>query len=343
MKYLITGGCGFLGSNIASEVLKQGDELVIYDNLSRVGGEENLEWLKSLGSFKFYKENTKDFEMISSVIKEEKPDVIYHLAGQVAMTTSIANPRLDFETNVLGSFNVLESVRQFSPETVVVYSSTNKVYGDFEYLDYIETPTRYICKQYPNGFDERVNLDFHSPYGCSKGSADQYMLDWARIFGLKTVVFRHSSMYGARQFGTYDQGWISWFCQKAVETKYDKNTTFTISGNGKQVRDVLHAEDMIRLYLAAPKHIDKARGQVFNIGGGIENSLSLLELFNFLERELNVKLNYTQLPPRESDQKVFVADIKKASETFEWKPVVSKEQGIRKMLEWVDRKDMVCQ
>ena len=341
MKYLITGGCGFLGSNIASEVLKQGDKLIIYDNLSRIGGNENLEWLKGIGNFKFYKENTKDFDKISSVIKAEKPDVIYHLAGQVAMTASISNPRLDFETNVLGSFNVLEAVRQFSPETIVIYSSTNKVYGDFEYLDYEETNSRYICKQYPNGFDERVNLDFHSPYGCSKGSADQYMLDWARIFGLKTIVFRHSSMYGARQFGTYDQGWISWFCQKAVETKYDKNTTFTISGSGKQVRDVLHAEDMIRLYISAPKHTDKARGQVFNIGGGIENSLSLLELFNFLEKELNVKLNYTKLPPRESDQKVFVADIKKAAETFDWKPIVSYKNGIRKMLEWVDRKNIV--
>lgn len=337
MKYMITGGCGFLGSNIASQVLNQKDELLVYDNLSRVGGEENLEWLKSLGKFEFVKANTNDFETLSNVVKRYQPDVIYHLAGQVAMTTSISNPRLDFETNALGSFNVLESVRQFSPDTVVVYSSTNKVYGDFEYLHYDETDTRYICKEFPKGFDESVHLDFHSPYGCSKGSADQYMLDWARIFGLKTIVFRHSSMYGARQFGTYDQGWISWFCQKAIETKYDKNTIFTISGNGKQVRDVLHAEDMIKLYISAPKHIDKAKGQVFNIGGGFENSLSLLELFSFLEKELNIKLNYTQLPPRESDQKIFVADIKKANEIFEWKPQVSKEEGIRKMLTWVDR------
>lgn len=337
MKYMITGGCGFLGSNIASQVLNQKDELLVYDNLSRVGGEENLEWLESLGKFEFVKANTNDFETLSNVVKRYQPDVIYHLAGQVAMTTSISNPRLDFETNALGSFNVLESVRQFSPDTVVVYSSTNKVYGDFEYLHYDETSTRYVCKEFPQGFDESVHLDFHSPYGCSKGSADQYMLDWSRIFGLKTIVFRHSSMYGARQFGTYDQGWISWFCQKAIETKYDKNTTFTISGNGKQVRDVLHAEDMIKLYISAPKHIDRAKGQVFNIGGGFNNSLSLLELFEFLEKELNVKLNYTQLPPRESDQKIFVADIKKANEIFEWKPQVSKEEGIRKMLTWVDR------
>ena len=337
MKYMITGGCGFLGSNIASQVLNQKDELLVYDNLSRVGGEENLEWLESLGKFEFVKANTNDFETLSNVVKRYQPDVIYHLAGQVAMTTSISNPRLDFETNALGSFNVLESVRQFSPDTVVVYSSTNKVYGDFEYLHYDETSTRYVCKEFPQGCDESVHLDFHSPYGCSKGSADQYMLDWSRIFGLKTIVFRHSSMYGARQFGTYDQGWISWFCQKAIETKYDKNTTFTISGNGKQVRDVLHAEDMIKVYISAPKHIDRAKGQVFNIGGGFNNSLSLLELFEFLEKELNVKLNYTQLPPRESDQKIFVADIKKANEIFEWKPKVSKEEGIRKMLTWVDR------
>ena len=335
MKYLITGGCGFLGSNIAAEVLAHGNELVVYDNLSRVGGDKNLAWLKTLGEFRFVKASTADMETLSSVVKEYRPDVIYHLAGQVAMTTSISNPRLDFETNVLGSFNVLESVRQFSPGTTVIYSSTNKVYGDFEYFNYDETPTRYVCREFPDGFDESVHLDFHSPYGCSKGSADQYMLDYARIFKLNTVVFRHSSMYGARQFGTFDQGWISWFVQKAVETHTDSSSTFTISGNGKQVRDVLHAEDMVRLYLTAADKIDSARGNVFNIGGGIGNSLSLLELFAFLENELGVKLNYTRLPPRESDQKVFVADIAKAKRLLGWEPVVSKEDGIRRMIGWI--------
>ena len=187
MRYLITGGCGFLGSNIASQVLKQGGDLLIYDNLSRLGGEDNLKWLKTLGKFEFIQDNVNNYKKISSVIKHNKPDIVYHLAGQVAMTTSLSNPRLDFETNVLGSFNILESVRLYSTDTIIVYSSTNKVYGDFEYLDYEETPTRYICKQYPNGFDENVNLDFHSPYGCSKGSADQYMLDYARMFGLKCL------------------------------------------------------------------------------------------------------------------------------------------------------------
>jgi len=336
MKYLITGGCGFLGSNIASEILKRNFELIIYDNLSRTGSDSNLQWLENQGKFKFIKENINNFEAISKVISEEKPDVIYHLAGQVAMTTSISDPRLDFETNALGSFNILDSVRQYSPGTIVIYSSTNKVYGDFEYLEYKETDTRYICEQYPQGFDESMNLDFHSPYGCSKGSADQYMLDFARIYNLRTVVFRHSSMYGSRQFGTYDQGWISWFCQKAVETKYNNNAAFTISGNGKQVRDVLHADDMIELYINAPAYIDKAKGQVFNIGGGMENSLSLIELLNMLEEKLDVNLNYIKLPPRESDQKIFVADFSKAQKIFNWYPTVSKDEGITRMLEWVD-------
>ena len=335
MKYLITGGCGFLGSNIASQVLKQKEKLVIYDNLSRVGSKKNLQWLKTFGNFKFIEDSTSNFAEISKVIKEEQPDIIYHLAGQVAMTTSISNPRLDFETNVLGSFNVLESVRQFCPKAIIIYSSTNKVFGDLEYLQYEETDTRYICKQYPNGFDETTNLEFHSPYGCSKGSADQYMLDYARIFKLNTIVFRHSSMYGARQFGTFDQGWISWFCQKAIETASDKSTTFTISGNGKQVRDVLYATDMIDLYIAAPKYIEQAKGQVFNIGGGMKNSLSLLELFDILEKELKVKLNYTKLPPRESDQKIFVANITKANKIFNWTPKVDSLTGIKNMINWI--------
>jgi CDP-paratose 2-epimerase len=251
------------------------------------------------------------------------------------MTTSLSNPRLDFETNAMGSLNILEAVRQFSPESTIIYSSTNKVYGDFEYFHYDETPTRYVCREHPNGFDESVNLNFHSPYGCSKGAADQYMLDYARMFHLKTVVFRHSSMYGARQFGTFDQGWISWFVQKALETKANPHSSFTISGNGKQVRDVLHAKDMVRLYLQAAQKIELASGNVFNIGGGIKNSLSLLELFAFLESELSIKLNYKNLPPRESDQKVFVANITKVSEGLGWRPSVSKEDGIRMMIDWV--------
>jgi CDP-paratose 2-epimerase len=339
VKYLITGGCGFLGSNIASAILKFGHDLVVFDSLYRFGSYQNLDWLKSQGEFEFIHGDIRNANDIERVIKLHKPDVIYHLAGQVAMTTSISDPRMDFEVNVGGSFNLLNAVRLYSPESAIIYSSTNKVYGDLEQFNYCETVTRYKCIDKPNGFDESVNLDFHSPYGTSKGSADQYMLDFARIYGLKTVVFRHSSMFGGRQFATEDQGWVGWFTQQAVNTKNGSlSEPFTISGNGKQVRDLLYASDCVALYLRAAANIDEIKGQAFNIGGGIENSSSLLELFQLLEKELGIKMNYQQLPPRESDQRVFVADIAKAQKMIDWKPEVGKIEGIRKMIEWVGGK-----
>lgn len=335
MKYLITGGCGFVGSNLAAEVLRQGEELFVLDNLFRHGSDENLRWLRFLGDFKYYPYDTRNVNDVETVIKEVKPDYIFHLAGQVAMTTSIANPRLDFEINGLGTFNLLDSVRKYSPHSVILYSSTNKVYGDFEYLHFTEGELRYMCKEYPNGFPETITLDFHSPYGCSKGCADQYLLDFYRIYGIKTVVFRHSSMFGANQHATFDQGWIGWFCEKALEKRAHPDTPlFTISGTGKQVRDLLYSSDVVSLYMKA-KDCEAAYGQVFNIGGGIDNSLSLLELFQLLERKLDIKMEYTQLPWRESDQKVFVADITKARDIIGWKPAVGKEQGLDNMLNWL--------
>jgi CDP-paratose 2-epimerase len=337
MKLLITGGCGFLGSNLAVSALKKGIDLCVFDNLYREGTSHNLQWLKEQGTFKYEKGDIRNTNDVSRVVKNFRPDVVFHLAGQVAMTTSIDNTRLDFETNALGSFNLLEAMKEYTPESMVLYSSTNKVYGDLEQFAYEETDTRYRCVDKPNGFDESVGLEFHSPYGCSKGAADQYMQDFHRIFGLKTVVFRHSSMYGGRQYATFDQGWIGWFCQKAIETeKGILKQPFTISGSGKQVRDVLYADDMIDLYFKAVENIDKAQGQAFNIGGGIENSLSLLELFSFLEQELGIKMTYDKLPPRESDQRVFVADIAKAKYLLGWQPKVSSEEGVRKMLKWID-------
>lgn len=334
--YLITGGLGFLGSNLAQEALVRGENLVVFDNLSRPGSEKNLVWLRNQGEFEFVHGDIRNAWDVERLVKRVKPDVVFHLAGQVAMTTSIANPRMDFEVNALGTLNLLEAVRRHVAEAVVIYSSTNKVYGDLEQYTYRETSTRYECVECPDGFDESVPLDFHSPYGCSKGAADQYMLDYARIYGLKTVVFRHSSMYGGRQFATYDQGWVGWFCQKAIETQKGLlKEPFTISGNGKQVRDVLHAEDMRHLYRAAIQHIDAAKGQAFNIGGGMANSLSLLELFHLLEKMLGINLQYTQLPVRESDQRVFVADISKAHALLGWQPRVSSGTGVRMMLEWI--------
>lgn len=251
------------------------------------------------------------------------------------MTTSIANPYKDFEINTIGTVNVLEALRKFSPDTIMTFSSTNKVYGDLKQYTYIEGEKRYVCREWPNGFDETVPLDFRSPYGCSKGGADQYMLDFYRIYGIKTIVFRHSSMYGGRQFATYDQGWIGWFCEKAIEKELNSNCEpFTISGNGKQVRDILHAEDMMRLYYTAIENADKIKGQVFNIGGGMDQSLSLLELFDMLNDMLGIKMEYIQLPPRISDQKVFVADITKITEAIDWKPQVAAVEGIEKMVKW---------
>ena len=336
MKYLITGGCGFLGSNIASEILKRGDELVVFDSLYRFGSYQNLDWLRGQGEFEFIHGDIRNTNDVERTIKQHQPDVIYHLAGQVAMTTSIADPRMDFEVNVGGSFNLLNAVRIYSPHSTIIYSSTNKVYGDLEQFTYEETESRYQCIEKPMGFDEGVNLDFHSPYGTSKGSADQYMLDFARIYGLKTAVFRHSSMYGGRQFATYDQGWLGWFTQKAVEIKEGKlKEPFTISGNGKQVRDLLYASDCVSLYLKASEQIDNIKGQAFNVGGGVENSSSLLELFNLLEQELGIKMTYNQLPPRESDQRVFIADITKVRKLVGWEPKVTKEEGIRNMIHWI--------
>jgi CDP-paratose 2-epimerase len=336
MRYLITGGCGFVGSNLASDLLRKGEEIHVLDNFSRVGTEQNLQWLQSLGDFQLHRADVRVAERLDEVVRQVRPDVIFHLAGQVAMSTSLSNPRLDFETNALGTFNLLEAVRNHAPAAIVLYSSTNKVYGDLSFLDYEETPTRYVCPRYPDGFAETLPLEFHSPYGCSKGAADQYLLDYHRIFGLRTVVFRHSSMFGGRQFATYDQGWIGWFCGQALAAGRSLQTIpFTISGSGKQVRDVLFVDDVLNLYHAAVDGIQQAEGQAFNIGGGARNSLSLLELFAQLERLLGVVLRYDHLPWRPGDQKIFIADSRKAHERLGWEPTISAEDGIGRMLSWL--------
>jgi CDP-paratose 2-epimerase len=344
-KCLITGGCGFLGSNIASSYLRQGVEVVVIDALFRTGGAQNLAWLQQQaaeGQFHFYQCDLADHEAVNVVFREHGPfDYICHLGGQVAMTTSLADPRRDLRTNVVGTFNVLEAARAFSPESLVAYSSTNKVYGDLENLRYGETSSRYTLIDFPHGLDESTQLDFASPYGCSKGAADSYVKDWYRNFGLKTVAFRHSSIYGGRQFSTFDQGWIGWFCKQAIEQSHAQNRSeavvpFTIAGTGKQVRDVLHATDLIALYESAYAHKETVAGQVFNIGGGGENSLSLLELFEHLESLLSMKcpLVFQKLPKRQSDQMVFIANIQKAESILGWKPSVSAREGLVKMLEW---------
>jgi CDP-paratose 2-epimerase len=343
-KILVTGGCGFLGSNIAAHHLQAGWQVTVIDALFREGGPANLAWLKSQareGQLTHIHADLADEIPIQAAFKAHGPfDYICHLAGQVAMTVSLADPRRDFRTNALGTFNLLEAARQFSPDAFIAYSSTNKVYGDLEQLEYTETPTRFTVPAHPDGFDESLPLDFASPYGCSKGSADQYVRDWHRNFKLKTVVFRHSSIYGGRQFATFDQGWIGWFVAQAIRQQQAQKSQqplprFTISGTGKQVRDVLHAEDLIRLYVAAYEHRATVAGEIFNIGGGQENSLSLLELFSILGGMLDLELAYDRLPVRQSDQRVFVANTAKAARLLGWRPQVSKTAGLKLMLEWV--------
>jgi len=335
--WLITGGCGFVGTNLADALLTKGEDVVILDNLSRGGSRENLAWLRSRhgSDWRFVEADIRDADAVARLVEGTKPHALAHLAAQVAMTTSIQNPRLDFEINALGTLNVLEAVRLHLPETIVLYSSTNKVYGDLNWVRYEEHETRYFAPDFRNGFDESIPLDFHSPYGCSKGAADQYMLDYARMYGLRTVAFRHSSIYGGRQYATFDQGWVGWFCQKALEMADPAAPSFTISGDGKQVRDVLHADDLVCAYLMSVEHISLTAGQVYNLGGGMPNSLSLLELFSQLEALTGYLMRYERLKWRPGDQKVFVANNAKALSHFAWAPTVAVSDGLNRMLEWV--------
>lgn len=346
MKLLVTGGCGFLGSNVAASFLAEHSEVVIIDALFRRGGEENLRWLQSQAGAKqltHYVLDLADDTGLASIFSRHAPfDYICHFGGQVAMTTSLSDPRRDLLTNVVGTFNILEAARRQSSSALLAYSSTNKVYGDLQDLQCAENETRYYLPNFPAGFSELLPLDFASPYGCSKGAADQYFRDWFRNYGLQTVVFRHSSIYGGRQFSTFDQGWIGWFCQQAMEQKkrfalQEKPAPFTIQGSGKQVRDVLHADDLVQLYRKAFASREAIAGEIFNIGGGMQNSMSLLELFGLLEELLAIPpLVYEKLSRRQSDQDFFVADISKAARLLNWFPHVSARDGICRMLEWIE-------
>jgi CDP-paratose 2-epimerase len=334
-KVLVTGGCGFVGSNLTARLIGLGKEVAVFDNLSREGTTDNLRWLQTLCAFRFTQGDTRVSADLEEMVKEFRPDAVFHLAGQVAMTTSMRDPRRDFETNVAGTFNLLEAVREHCPQAVIVYASSNKVYGELAGLELREEALRYTAPAKPLGIDENFPLDFQTPYGCSKGAADQYMLDYARVYNLNTIVFRHSTIYGGRQYATFDQGWVGWFCQQALETQRDpQREPFTISGDGKQVRDLLYVDDAVACYLQAAQNFARARGHAFNIGGGMDNSCSLLELFQILEERLKIKLAYKKLPWRPSDQKFFVADPTKASLHLGWKPATPRLSGIEKTLEW---------
>jgi CDP-paratose 2-epimerase len=331
-KILVTGGAGFIGSNYVDRLLKRGEQVTIFDNLSRAGATRNLEWLeKNHGkdSFRLVIGDVRNQQAIQTTAQEA--DVIVHLAAQVAVTTSVTDPRTDFEINAMGTFNVLEAARLSRRKPAVLYASTNKVYGRMEDVRIAEIDGRYVYEDYPYGVPETRPLDFHSPYGCSKGCGDQYVRDYSRIYGLRTVVFRQSCIYGLRQFGIEDQGWVAWFVIAAV-----KGLPITIYGDGKQVRDVLFIDDLLNVYDLALANIDKISGEVYNIGGGTEKTISIWREFGpMLENLLGRPIPTLQGDWRPGDQRVYISDIRKAMRALGWTPKVGVEEGVRRLFEWV--------
>ncbi|HNA88815.1 MAG TPA: GDP-mannose 4,6-dehydratase, partial [Anaerolineales bacterium] len=313
-------------------LLRRGEKVTIYDNFSRGGAPRNLEWLKAEfgdNTFGVMVGDVRDASRITEAAASA--DVIVHLAGQVAVTTSVTNPRDDFESNALGTFNVLEAARASGRKPIVIYASTNKVYGGMEDVELFEEPTRWRYKDLVGGCPETQPLDFHSPYGCSKGTGDQYVRDYARIYDLPTVVFRQSCIYGPRQFGIEDQGWVAWFIIAAVMGR-----NLTIYGDGKQVRDILHVEDLIQAYDLAVEKIDTARGQVYNLGGGPANVMSIWAEFGpKLEAMLGKKLDPARGDWRPGDQRVFYADVSKAKHELGWEPKINVDEGVTRLFDWV--------
>jgi len=332
MHYLITGGAGFIGSNYVRRLVERGERVTIYDNLSRRGAETNLAWLRAKfgeDAFTFLQGDVGNAALLKTAARDA--DVIVHLASQVAVTTSVARPREDFESNALGTFNVLEAARLSERQPVVLYASTNKVYGGMEDVAVVEGKTRYRYHDLPHGIPETKLLDFHSPYGCSKGAGDQYVRDYARIYDLPTVVFRQSCIYGPRQFGVEDQGWVAWFIIAAVLGR-----SITIYGDGKQVRDVLYIEDLLDAYDAAVVQIDRAAGEIYNVGGGPENVLSIWQEFGpLLERLLERRIDVAWANWRPGDQRIYVSDIRKAKRELAWQPKFDVETGVRRLYDWV--------
>jgi CDP-paratose 2-epimerase len=334
MRFLITGGAGFIGSNTADRLISDGHDVQLLDDLSRRGSEKNLAWLRSKhGELTHLKVDVRDAEALSTAIKRHAPyDVVLHFAAQVAVTSSVIDPREDFEINAFGTLNLLEALRSLPHQPVILYSSTNKVYGALSHLQVVEGDTRYRYEDLPNGVDETTPLDFYSPYGCSKGCADQYFHDYARIYGMNTIVFRNSCIFGTRQFGVEDQGWLAWFMIAAALGK-----PISIYGNGKQVRDVLFVDDLIEAMLSAIEHIDDTRGQVFNMGGGQANSLSIWAEFEpILSRLRGNELPVSYADWRPGDQPIYISDISKAKRVFGWEPKISTEEGLERLYHWVN-------
>ena len=331
-KFAVIGGAGFIGANAAHRLMGLGHEVLIVDNLSRRGTAINLEWLQGEGRCDFVRADIRDAAAMEDFFRSHTDiDTVLHLAGQVAVTTSVKDPREDFEINALGTLNVLEGIRKAGTRPLVIYSSTNKVYGGMEHLAIREDETRYMYSDLPHGISENSALDFHSPYGCSKGAADQYVHDYSRIYGLPTVVLRQSCIYGYRQFGVEDQGWVAWFIIAAV-----LNRPITIYGNGKQVRDVLFIDDLVDAYILAHEAREIVSGKIYNVGGGAAFTMSVWAEFGpLLEAVMGRTIHVRQGDWRPGDQQVYVSDIRLIARELGWKPKTSVGEGVDKLYRWV--------
>ena len=338
MHVIVTGGAGFIGSNLTAEFLRDGHRVTVFDSLMRPGVERNLEWLQARAPadrLRFVCGDVRDADLVRSVVAAAGVDMVFHFAAQTAVTTSLVAPRDDLEVNVLGTHNVLEAVRHSRDilPPMLFYTSTNKVYGSLPHRHSTEARTRYHFadpEADKHGIGELEPLDFHSPYGCSKGAADQYVHDYARIYGLRTVVFRMSCIYGPRQFGTEDQGWVAHFMLAVAAGR-----SLTIYGNGKQVRDLLFIEDLVRAFRLAALHIETTAGNVYNMGGGPANTVSIWHELGPRLEQFSGRRVLAQLDGwRPGDQPVYVSDTRKAQRDFGWKPRVSINQGLRRLWDW---------
>lgn len=332
---LITGGAGFIGTNLAQRLLSEGEAVLVYDNLSRRGSEQNLLWLRDIGGDRLQVEiaDVCDMHSLRKAVKNAKQ--VFHLAAQVAVTSSLLDPVHDFESNLRGTLNLLEALRALETPPPMVFTSTNKVYGPLTELNLKKNGTRYEClSSLHSSISEDYPIMFHSPYGCSKGAADQYVADYVRVFGLKAVVFRMSCIYGPHQFGTEDQGWVANFLIRAIERKPIK-----VFGDGMQVRDVLFIEDLLDAFLLAQSNMEKVSGEVFNIGGGLRNTMSLLELLNFISEMLPEAAPATFEDWRSGDQRYYVTDYRKFKTATGWAPRTGVRQGIGLLHDWLAASD----
>lgn len=333
MKIIVTGAAGFIGSAFVHSMATVPDtQTVGVDNLSRRGAASNLSWLRQHAPTHVFEklDVTSASDMDDLLRRHRDADAIVHLAAQTAVTTSIEDPQRDFEANARGTLNVLEAVRRHAPAAAFLFASTNKVYGSLEHEAMVNHGERYELARSPQGISESCPLDFHSPYGCSKGAADQYVRDYARIYGMRTVVFRQSCIYGPRQYGFEEQGWVAWFAIAAAT-----GAPITVFGDGCQVRDLLWIDDLCDLYRSAITDIDSVKGRVYNIGGGAANALSVRQVLRMLEELYGRPLHSAQGPWRLGDQRIFIADTGNVTRDLGWTPTTSAADGIARLVAWV--------